>query len=219
LVAPFCACSTITATRLLTPMGGYAPVQDDAQERTATRCSVASRAIGFSSMCTSKSSAFAKTMAAPAFSNSVRDIPQLSTPTLGTSDEASWPRRPPSRLKPRTPISARRVRDLSVAVGCNRPPPKRPWSISYLGRGRSRMPPVSSKNAHRPSSSTSMRQPGSVLWATESANHACATSALSISLLATTLPRGSITLNATMRCDYPRRSVFTPFFTARGSCQ
>jgi hypothetical protein len=128
-------------------------------------------------------------------------------------------RRPPSRLKPRTPISARRVRDLSVAVGCNRPPPKRPWSISYLGRGRSRMPPVSSKNAHRPSSSTSMRQPGSVLWATESANHACATSALSISLLATTLPRGSITLNATMRCDYPRRSFFTPFFTARGGCQ
>jgi len=204
-------------------------------------------------MCTSKSSAFAKTMAAPAFSNSVRDIPQLSTPTLGTSDgvragisavvpdepaaasaasspvpadgrrlaeaEASWPRRPPSRLKPRTPISARRVRDLSVAVGCNRPPPRRPWSISYLCRGRSRMPPVSSKNAHRPSSSTSMRQPSSLLPATESANHACAPSALSISLLATTLPCGSITLNATMRCNYPRRSVFTPFFTARGGCQ
>lgn len=199
MVAPFCACSTITAARLLTP--------------------IASRAIGFSSMCMSKSSAFAKTMAAPAFPNSVRDIPQLSTPTLGTSDEASWPRRPASRLKARTPISARRVRDLSVAVGCNRRPPRQPWSISYLCRGRSRMPPVSSKNAHRPSSSTSMRQPSSVLSATESANHACAPSALSISLLATTLPRGSITLNATMRRDYPRRSVFTPFFTARGGCQ
>jgi len=79
----------------------------------------------------------------------------------------------------------------------------------HLCRGRRRMPPVSSKCAHRPSSLTSMRQPSSVL-SMESANHACARSALSKSLVATTLPYGSMTLNATMRDGYPGRSVFNP---------
>lgn len=87
----------------------------------------------------------------------------------------------------------------------------------HLCRGRRRMPPVSSKCAHRPSSLTSMRQPSSAL-SMESANHACAPSAPSKSLVATTLPCGSMTLNATMRVGYPGRSVFNRSHDVFAAC-
>src|SRR5262249_28136387 len=62
-------------------------------------------------------------------------------------------------------------------------------------------PPVSSKNAHSPSSSTSIRQPSSELPAMEFINHACAASALAKFFVATISPCGPTTRNLAMRCE------------------
>jgi len=109
------------------------------------------------------------------------------------------------------PADSRDVRRLPV-LGRHKTLVTAASATCHRCRGSRRMPPVSSKCAHRPSSLTSIRQPGSAL-SMDSANHACAPSALSISLVATTLPCGSITLNATMGCDYPSRSVFKRFLS------
>src|ERR1700758_2455742 len=69
-------------------------------------------------------------------------------------------------------------------------------------------PPVSSKNAHSPSSSTSMRQPSSELPATEFMNQACAASAPVKFFVAMISPCGPITRNLGMRCGYPFLSAF-----------
>ena len=73
--------------------------------------------------------------------------------------------------------------------------------------------------AHSPSSLTSIRQPSSELSLTEATNHACAASALAKFFVATILPRGSMTRNSTMRCDYPSRPCFnhTKWLCARSA--
>jgi uncharacterized protein YjbJ (UPF0337 family) len=175
----------------------------------------ASRVIGVSSICFTRSSAFSKTMTAPAFPSSSLDTPPLSTPMLVTCARTRFS--VPDRVTGEdSPVGGhpralqRYLDDVGLRLGGIHVRGRgdlgdqvvtvenRASATCQLCPGCRRMPPVSSKCAHRPSSLTSMRQPSSAL-SMESANHACAPSALSKSLVATTVPCGSITLNATMR--------------------